>query len=236
MSFSHPINIHQQRAKEKVLLLCGFTIDATRKPSPSCLSGSVHTDGSGPPEQTAGRRRHRRLKIHRSGSRCTCHDKPFCGSILQATTLSSALDYTWLCPSINMPQQDAAWFHTDISTEPDLGHCVYLSYISWWQQHQWQPRVIVIVLLPGNRHLTRSGMLLLFKAGYDFAFVLILQHEFQTVWKCREIHLNGVTDRNGGGDTAEAINKSNEYLSLISVTHTLRFKTSPHKKHGSVFL
>lgn len=169
-----------------------------------------------------------------------CHDKSIFSIVLQAVTLSSTLDYNWLCPSINIPQQNtAAWFNTDISTKPDLGHCAYLSYISWWQhdqwQHdQWQHCVIVIVLLPGNRYLTCSEILLLFKAGYYFAFVLILQHEFQTVWKCGEIHLNGVTDRNWGADTSEAINKSNEYLSFIRVTHTFRFKIASLKKHSRV--
>lgn len=44
--------------------------------------------------------------------------------------------------------------------------------------------------------------------------------------KCCGIHLNGISDRKQGrdADLTEAINTSNEYLSLISVTHSSWFK------------
>lgn len=115
------------------------------------------------------------------------HDKPiaalFCGPLLfchllAETTLLVSVDYNSLCPSINLPQQNTtAWFNTEISTKPQPGQCVYLSYISWWQLCQWQHCEMVIMLLSGDRYLN----LLLLKTGYYFVYVWILQPGFRTI-------------------------------------------------------
>lgn len=205
--------------------LCDFAIDETRKTSPSCLSCSAHTDGNGTPKRIMVRKQNNHLQTKMwsdmtaqrwfPGYAPCVHNKPildnalfFSNSWLEPPSLFS-LDYNWLCPSINLPRLSTTTrFITDISTKLQLGQCVCLSYIFWWQHRQWQHCEMVVILLPGNGSLTYSEI-------YCYSKLAFSLHLF---WFCSsknaEIHLNGISDRNRGKDTdtSEQINKSNEYL------------------------
>lgn len=162
-----------REGKENMFPLCDFTIDETRRISPSWLFCTTRKDWNGRRKQIMVRKRHSHFQTKKQGwiwqsSRGFCPLLPaalrvftantflasFCGLLpfvqfSAGVTLLISLDYIWLCPSINVPQQNTmTWFNTDMSTKPQPEPRIDLSYILRWQHCD-----IVIMLLPESRYL-----------------------------------------------------------------------------------